>query len=353
MLRHDAEERTQLADWLLANQLAKDKKLVSLIATWEKNPSPILRRLFWYHQARLRWVDICWYESEESLHPMVELAARSCALHPAQLSWLTTFSLAGFGSPGWLDRAMDSVESGDAGGAIGVKAWKNIGMELRDADGSFVMIDDPRFDPLFDDIRRRNLTLAAHIGEPRNCWLTAEQMTVEGDRDYFAGHPEYHGLMHPEMPGYHDQVQARDRMLAKHQGLRVVGCHFGSMEYDVSEMARRLDQFPHLALDMAARICHLQIQDTEAVRAFVTTYQDRLLYGTDAAWDADGVDPALRRGALDATYHADYRYFARDEVVETPAVGPGRRCRGLGLPREVLEKLFHRNALRWYPRIDL
>jgi 3-methyladenine DNA glycosylase AlkD len=56
MLRHDSKERTQLADWLLANQLAKDKKLVSLIATWEKNPSPILRRLFWYHQARLRWV---------------------------------------------------------------------------------------------------------------------------------------------------------------------------------------------------------------------------------------------------------------------------------------------------------
>jgi 3-methyladenine DNA glycosylase AlkD len=56
MLRHDAEERCQLADWLLANQLAKDKKLVALIATWEKNSSPILRRLFWYHQARLRWV---------------------------------------------------------------------------------------------------------------------------------------------------------------------------------------------------------------------------------------------------------------------------------------------------------
>ena len=56
MLRHDAEERTQLADWLSANQLAKDKKLVALITTWEKNPSPILRRWFWYHQARLRWV---------------------------------------------------------------------------------------------------------------------------------------------------------------------------------------------------------------------------------------------------------------------------------------------------------
>jgi 3-methyladenine DNA glycosylase AlkD len=56
MLQHQAEERSQIADWLLANQLAKDKKIVALISTWEKNPSPMLRRLFWYHQARLRWV---------------------------------------------------------------------------------------------------------------------------------------------------------------------------------------------------------------------------------------------------------------------------------------------------------
>ncbi|MCG8461628.1 MAG: hypothetical protein MI919_35550 [Holophagales bacterium] len=55
MLVHDEDERNQLADWLLANQLTKDRKLVSLMETWEKNPSPILRRLFWYYQARLRW----------------------------------------------------------------------------------------------------------------------------------------------------------------------------------------------------------------------------------------------------------------------------------------------------------
>jgi 3-methyladenine DNA glycosylase AlkD len=56
MLEHDFKERSQLADWFMANQLAKDKKLAELMTTWEKNPSPILRRLFWYHQARLRWV---------------------------------------------------------------------------------------------------------------------------------------------------------------------------------------------------------------------------------------------------------------------------------------------------------
>ena len=56
MLSHDDQERLQLADWFLANQLMKDKNAVSLMETWEENPSPILRRLFWYHQARLRWV---------------------------------------------------------------------------------------------------------------------------------------------------------------------------------------------------------------------------------------------------------------------------------------------------------
>lgn len=56
MLQHDLQARNQLADWFLANQLNKDKKLAALMVTWEKHPSPILRRLFWYHQARLRWV---------------------------------------------------------------------------------------------------------------------------------------------------------------------------------------------------------------------------------------------------------------------------------------------------------
>lgn len=55
MLEHDAKERNQLSDWLLANQLMKSKKTVALLESWEENASPVLRRLFWYHQARLRW----------------------------------------------------------------------------------------------------------------------------------------------------------------------------------------------------------------------------------------------------------------------------------------------------------
>lgn len=55
LLTHEEEERHQLGDWFLANQLMKDRKLVALIETWQEDASPTLRRWFWYYQARLRW----------------------------------------------------------------------------------------------------------------------------------------------------------------------------------------------------------------------------------------------------------------------------------------------------------
>ena len=52
---HTIDEKLQLADWFMANQLMKDKKMVSLLMTWEKSPQPLKRRIYWYYQARLRW----------------------------------------------------------------------------------------------------------------------------------------------------------------------------------------------------------------------------------------------------------------------------------------------------------
>ncbi len=53
---HSFDERNQLVDWLMANQLTKDKKTIALINSWEENTSSLQRRVFWYYQARLRWV---------------------------------------------------------------------------------------------------------------------------------------------------------------------------------------------------------------------------------------------------------------------------------------------------------
>src|SRR5690606_38151373 len=53
--QHSEKERLQLIDWLMANQLMKDKKTIAMINSWTDSPSPLKRRVFWYYQGRLRW----------------------------------------------------------------------------------------------------------------------------------------------------------------------------------------------------------------------------------------------------------------------------------------------------------
>lgn len=85
---HEETERNQLADWLLANQLMKDKATVALMSTWQDNPSPTLRRLFWYHQARLRWTGRTPPENTEELLGSLE---HKLAKAPPDVQWAMNF----------------------------------------------------------------------------------------------------------------------------------------------------------------------------------------------------------------------------------------------------------------------
>ena len=44
---HSFDERNQLMDWLMANQLSKDKKTITLMESWENSPSSLQRKIFW------------------------------------------------------------------------------------------------------------------------------------------------------------------------------------------------------------------------------------------------------------------------------------------------------------------
>lgn len=52
---HTYDESNNLMDWLLANQLTKNKKLTTPMESWEDSPYALQRRTYWYHQGRLRW----------------------------------------------------------------------------------------------------------------------------------------------------------------------------------------------------------------------------------------------------------------------------------------------------------
>ncbi|MEL6671599.1 MAG: DNA alkylation repair protein [Bacteroidota bacterium] len=72
MQAHDPKERIHLTDWFMANQLAKDKRLIALMESWEKSPSDMKRRIFWYYQARLRWMGNTNHSNTEDLLAAIE-----------------------------------------------------------------------------------------------------------------------------------------------------------------------------------------------------------------------------------------------------------------------------------------
>ena len=286
----------------------------------------------------------------EDIQQQLDLALNSVKKYPGRVFYEPTFwfDTTAWGTDQWSSRVISELDKDITEGAIGVKVWKNIGMTVRDRNGKFIMIDDPGLKPVFDHIKSRNLPVTGHLGEPKNCWMPLEKMTISGDRNYFTENPQYHMFLHPEYPSYEDQINARDHLLELHPDMKFIGCHLGSLEYDVDEISKRLDRFPNMAVDMAARICHLQYQtvaDREKIRNFCIKYQDRLLYGTDLS-DGWAKDPGELAEILHNTWLADWKYFVSDEEMQTGQFEG--KYRGLKLPAEVVDKIFHGNAIKWY-----
>jgi predicted TIM-barrel fold metal-dependent hydrolase len=268
--------------------------------------------------------------------------------YPGRVAFAATFSVERFQSPGWGAAALQQVDDVVAHGAVGVKMWKNVGMTLRDADGSYVMPDDARLEPLIARLERDHVVLLGHQAEPRNCWLPLAQMTVRSDREYFREHPQYYMHEHPEMPTHAAILAARDRMLSAHPGLRFDGVHLASLEWDVDRVADFLDRFPNADVDMAARLVHLEYQSAsnrQKVRRFLIRYQDRVLYGSDAAYGPQEAE-AAEIAALHADWLQDWRFLVTSERMHSPDFAAG--FRGLHLPRTVIDKIYHRNAERLF-----
>lgn len=277
-----------------------------------------------------------------------QFALMQIAHAPAHVKYLTTFSMKNWGTTAWTDTTLTRIKASFDKGALGIKVWKNIGIVDRDSAGNFIMIDDPGFDPVVQLIIDQDKTILGHIGEPKNCWLPLEQMTVNNDRKYFKEHPEYHMYLHPEYPSYNEVIASRDRFLEKHPDLRFVGAHLGSLEWDLDELAKRLDKFPNMAVDVGARIPHLQHLtqvDRNKVRAFFDQYQDRIVYATDM-----GIRPTSDPDRAKMTQHEvwmeDWRYFVTDEILTSPHVNGS--FKGLKLKKEIINKLYRDNAIRWF-----
>jgi predicted TIM-barrel fold metal-dependent hydrolase len=280
-----------------------------------------------------------------------EIVNKAGSDNPGKIDFITTFRTDRWGESDWADEQIDRIQKGMDDGALGVKIWKNIGMELRDKSGNFIMADHPSFDPIYQYLTDHEIPLLAHLGEPKNCWLPLDEMTVTSDRDYFSAYPQYHMNLHPEYPSYELQLDARDHVLARHRKLKFIGAHLASLEWSVDKLAVWLDDHPSAAVDLAERVCHLQYQAADhhgKVKQFVERYQDRIIYGSDQI-DDGSPEPESIRTQIRQKWRNEFRFFADSD--NQAAWNVSKPFKGLGLSKDILKKLFHDNALKYYPGI--
>jgi predicted TIM-barrel fold metal-dependent hydrolase len=274
--------------------------------------------------------------------------------HPDRFAWVAGFDLPTWDADGnlevdYAERVIAGLEENLTAGAVGVKIWKNVGMEVVKPSGEYLMVDDPLYDPIYDYLEAKATTLLLHIGEPLACWLPLDDPD-NPHYGYYSKNPQWHMYGRQDKPSYQHIIDARDRMVAGHPRLRVVGAHLGSLEYDVDAIAQRFDEFSNFAVDTSARLLDLASQDTAKVRAFVECYHDRILFGTDIVddtpWSTLADDEVAEKAARTrerimqelAWYGQDGDLRIRD-----------RQTTGLGLPADALEDVVRRNAERWYP----
>ena len=92
--KHPEEEKLALIDWLMANQLAKNKKTIALMESWQNSSSTLQRRTFWYYQGRLRWVGQTPPPNSEELLSSIE---KNIETEKPEVQWAMNFTAAQIG----------------------------------------------------------------------------------------------------------------------------------------------------------------------------------------------------------------------------------------------------------------
>lgn len=288
-------------------------------------------------------------DSGRPVGAQLDTASALKKLWPGRFAFLGTFSVDGFGKPRFASEVISVIDKCMKEGAGGIKIWKNIGMVLKDSLGRYVMVDDPAFDSIFRYMQEKKIMVMGHLGEPKNCWLPLSEMTDTSNYRYYKSNPQYHMYLHPEAPSYQDQIDARDNLLRRFPDLDFTGAHFASIEWSVDELAKRLDSFPNLSVDMSARMGHLQYQsinDYAEVRNFLLKYQDRILYGTDITVNPSEKDPEARASQIYDRWISNWIFLATDSTQQIRNLPAG--VKGMNLPSHVIDKIFNTNADKFF-----
>jgi len=252
--------------------------------------------------------------------------------HPGRFTVFTEPDWSRIDEPGFGVAMAAQVRDGFARGARGLKITKVLGLEVRDRSGQLVTVDDPRLDPMWAECGLLKMPVAIHSAAPDAFFLPVDATNERWDE--LGEHPDwsFHG---PRFPPKRAILDARNRVFARHPGTKFIALHVANHPEDLADVSGVLDRYPNVVVETGARHAELGRQPRRA-REFILKYQDRVLFGTDYAPD-------------EAMYKNWFRFLeTADESFDYwHAPNQGRwTISGLDLPREVLEKVYLKNAER-------
>jgi uncharacterized protein len=237
--------------------------------------------------------------------------------------------------PGFGERAARQLEQDVKNGAQGLKIYKNLGMDLKYADGRRVPVDDPALAPIWEMCAKLKIPVLIHTGEPMQLFLPPDKHN-ERYLELFH-HPERYRPP-DRYPTFEALMAERDRMFAKHPKTTFIAAHLGFQGHDLAGMGRLFEKMPNMYVDLAAVIQDLGRQPYTA-HDFLVKYQDRVLYGKDI-YNVE-------------EYPNNFRVLeTRDEYFEYYRPYPGWKLYGLNLPDDVLKKIYYKNALKLVPGLS-
>ena len=228
------------------------------------------------------------------------------------------------------------IEDAVSQGAIGLKIYKNLGLNLRDSRNIRVPVDDDRLSHIWETCAKFNIPVLIHSGEPKAFF---DPVNKYNERWLHAREKPNSFRPSDKYPSFDQVMYEQYQLFKNHPKTTFINAHFGWYGNDLAKLSEQLAELPNVYVEFGAVINELGRQPNTA-RRFFEDYQDRILFGKDI-------------------YKMDeyYIYFqvleTDDEYIEYYRKRHGLwRLYGMNLSDEILKKVYFENALKIFPNID-
>lgn len=229
-----------------------------------------------------------------------------------------------------LTRTPQELASSLEKGYAGYKIWHGpYSRVLKEGEEGIRYFDDPAHQPVLTAMEKAGMPGASiHIADPNGPF---------GNRGKWAADPVE----------FWRQIIGLERVLQRHPDLVIIAAHCAWLicqDAQIDFLRYMLSTYPNFYVDLAATYQYFYLVDHANLRDFLIEYADRIVYGTDIGTIRSKEDIPGYVGR----YSRTFRILETDEMVEGGFFGMNP-VKGLNLPKEVLEKIYYKNAVKLYP----